>query len=45
MLPYVRERWDAIAAQLDRLGFRRAELDPRGYRRGGLLGASSPPEP
>jgi uncharacterized protein len=45
MVPYVRERWEAIAAQLDRLGFRRAELDPRGYRRGGLLGDRPPAEP
>jgi uncharacterized protein len=37
MIPFVRERWDTVAAQLDRLGFPRAVLDPRGYRRGGLL--------
>jgi len=45
MLPLVRERWDMIAAQLDRLGFRRAELDPRGYHRGGLLGDGPAAEP
>jgi uncharacterized protein len=37
MLPWVRERWQGIAAELRRAGFGRAELDPRGYRRGGLL--------
>lgn len=32
-------RWDEVAARLATLGFARAELDPRGYRRGSLLGA------
>lgn len=38
MLPLARERWTAIAEQLAGLGLGRIELDPRGYRRGGLLG-------
>jgi pyridinium-3,5-biscarboxylic acid mononucleotide sulfurtransferase len=29
--------WDAIEAEFSSLGFDRVELDPRGYRRGGLL--------
>jgi len=37
LLPWVRERWPSIAAELRRVGFARSELDPRGYRRGGLL--------
>jgi uncharacterized protein len=37
VLARVRERWDQIAGALEALGFRRVVLDPRGYRRGGLL--------
>ena len=36
-LPLARGRWEAIAGRLAELGFVRAELDPAGYRRGGLL--------
>ena len=32
-------RWDEVAARLATLGFARAELDRRGYRRGSLLDA------
>ncbi len=31
------ERWNEAEQGLHALGFRKAELDPRGYRRGGLL--------
>jgi pyridinium-3,5-biscarboxylic acid mononucleotide sulfurtransferase len=31
--------WDRIEREFAGLGFHRVELDPRGYRRGGLLGA------
>jgi pyridinium-3,5-biscarboxylic acid mononucleotide sulfurtransferase len=33
----LRSRWDAIAAVFVELGFTAVELDPAGYRRGGLL--------
>ena len=33
----VRAHWDAIEATFSRLGFAGVELDPDGYRRGGLL--------
>jgi pyridinium-3,5-biscarboxylic acid mononucleotide sulfurtransferase len=33
----LRERWGALAAFFSELGFASVELDPRGYRRGGLL--------
>jgi uncharacterized protein len=33
----LRVRWDAIAAFFANLGFAAVELDPEGYRRGGLL--------
>lgn len=33
----VRRRWSDIEDRLTSLGFARVELDPRGYRRGGLL--------
>lgn len=36
-LDAVRAEWGRIAAHLAGLGFGRVELDPRGYRRGGLL--------
>jgi uncharacterized protein len=35
--PEAEARWNTIAEHLHGLGFRRAHLDPRGYRRGGLL--------
>jgi uncharacterized protein len=38
-IPALAGRWDEVAAHLATLGFARAELDPRGYRRGSLLGA------
>lgn len=33
----LRTRWDAIAGAFSALGFATVELDPNGYRRGGLL--------
>jgi uncharacterized protein len=33
----LRGGWDTIAGFFERLGFENVELDPRGYRRGGLL--------
>jgi uncharacterized protein len=33
----LRERWGGLAAFFTELGFASVELDPRGYRRGGLL--------
>jgi uncharacterized protein len=38
-IPTLAARWDEVAARFAALGFNRAELDPRGYRRGSLLGA------
>jgi uncharacterized protein len=37
-IPWLASRWPDIAARLGALGFASAELDPRGYRRGALLG-------
>jgi uncharacterized protein len=37
MQPAVRGHWDHIMVSFAALGFPRVELDPRGYRRGGLL--------
>lgn len=37
-LPWLREHWDEVSRQLAVVGFARLELDPRGYRRGALLG-------
>lgn len=37
LLAGVRERWEQIAVALQAAGFPRVILDPRGYRRGGLL--------
>jgi len=34
----LRERWDEVERTFGALGFDRVELDPEGYRRGGLLG-------
>lgn len=36
-LARVRGQWEAIAGTLSALGFETVELDPEGYRRGGLL--------
>lgn len=36
-LPRLREQWPALVPALEALGFADVELDPRGYRRGGLL--------
>ena len=36
-LPRVREQWSAVVAFFSGLGFAAVELDPAGYRRGGLL--------
>jgi hypothetical protein len=33
----LRTRWDAVEAFFAELGFNTVELDPHGYRRGGLL--------
>jgi uncharacterized protein len=33
----IRGAWDAVRACFNRLGFEEVELDPAGYRRGGLL--------
>jgi uncharacterized protein len=38
MVAWLRERWDRVEPTLLALGFDRVELDPRGYRRGALLG-------
>jgi uncharacterized protein len=38
----VRAQWTAIDAALLELGFAEVELDPEGYRRGGLLAIASP---
>jgi uncharacterized protein len=35
--PRLQDDWPAVEAEFRRLGFARVELDPRGYRRGGLL--------
>jgi uncharacterized protein len=39
----VREAWDSVAAFFTGLGFASVELDPRGYRRGGLLALAPQP--
>jgi uncharacterized protein len=36
-LPLARAQWAGIRARLLELGFAEVELDPEGYRRGGLL--------
>jgi uncharacterized protein len=36
-IPWLEDRYGEIASQLRALGFERVEVDPRGYRRGGLL--------
>jgi uncharacterized protein len=36
-MPQLRQQWDAVAGFFHRLGFASVELDPSGYRRGGLL--------
>src|SRR6266550_3562194 len=41
-IPWLEERRATIASRLVALGFARVEIDPRGYRRGSLLGPSSP---
>jgi PP-loop superfamily ATP-utilizing enzyme len=33
----VRSKWDVIEVAFSDLGFAAVELDPKGYRRGGLL--------
>lgn len=38
MRPVVEDAWEGVEARFLTLGFTRATLDPRGYRRGGLLG-------
>jgi uncharacterized protein len=44
-IPWVRSRWDAVAAFFERLGFAAVELDPEGYRRGSLLAIAPRPAP
>jgi pyridinium-3,5-biscarboxylic acid mononucleotide sulfurtransferase len=41
-LPAVRAEWDAVEAHFAGLGFAAVELDPAGYRRGGLLTLTAP---
>ncbi len=41
-LPRLRASWEAVARRLEELGFRAAELDPEGYRRGRLLALAAP---
>jgi pyridinium-3,5-biscarboxylic acid mononucleotide sulfurtransferase len=38
----VRRHWDSVALVFAELGFSGVELDPRGYRRGGLLSLARP---
>jgi len=38
-IPRLTARWEEVAGQLVAIGFQRAQLDPRGYRRGSLLEA------
>jgi PP-loop superfamily ATP-utilizing enzyme len=38
----LRERWDEVERTFGALGFDRVELDPEGYRRGGLLALVPP---
>ncbi|HKU60240.1 MAG TPA: ATP-dependent sacrificial sulfur transferase LarE [Gemmatimonadales bacterium] len=38
----LRERWDEVVQTFGALGFDRVELDPEGYRRGGLLALVPP---
>jgi pyridinium-3,5-biscarboxylic acid mononucleotide sulfurtransferase len=40
--PAVRSGWDALEAHFAGLGFAAVELDPAGYRRGGLLALTAP---
>jgi len=35
--PLLERHWEAIVRRLEEIGFDQVELDPRGYRRGGLL--------
>jgi uncharacterized protein len=42
--PLVAQHWEEISRRLVALGFDEVELDPRGYRRGGLLPIHSSPE-
>ncbi|HSB55983.1 MAG TPA: hypothetical protein VLD58_16585, partial [Gemmatimonadales bacterium] len=37
MRPLLEQAWSRVEARLLALGFERVALDPRGYRRGGLL--------
>jgi uncharacterized protein len=39
-IPRLHAQWDAVASRLVAIGFARAQLDPRGYRRGALLETS-----
>jgi hypothetical protein len=39
----VRANWDTIGAAFTGLGFTLVELDPNGYRRGGLLALARAP--
>ena len=41
-MPRLRGAWDAVIGRFAALGFAAVELDPAGYRRGGLLTLASP---
>jgi uncharacterized protein len=41
-IPWVAARIDDVRARLEAIGFARVEIDPSGYRRGGLLATRSP---
>jgi pyridinium-3,5-biscarboxylic acid mononucleotide sulfurtransferase len=43
-MPLLRAGWPAVVARFTALGFAVVELDPAGYRRGGLLTLASPVE-
>jgi pyridinium-3,5-biscarboxylic acid mononucleotide sulfurtransferase len=43
-MPLLRAAWPAVLARFTALGFAVVELDPAGYRRGGLLTLASPVE-
>jgi uncharacterized protein len=43
-MPMLRAAWSAVIDRFTALGFAVVELDPAGYRRGGLLTLASPAE-
>ncbi|HYC32956.1 MAG TPA: ATP-dependent sacrificial sulfur transferase LarE [Gemmatimonadales bacterium] len=42
-MPRIRDAWPLVEARFRELGFARVELDPAGYRRGGLLSLATGP--